>query len=319
MSDAIKAKQHELLVELKDLAIQLGKTPSTPECEAHRGGLALALARAFGSYNMAVTAAGLEPNRKTRTKFMSADLSAHLEGYTPPARPSPEMTPKFTGSCLILGDFHAPFQHKKAVAWAIEMIARLKPTRIVQAGDLFDMFSWSKFPTSRNHFTPQQEAQLGREAAEKLWADARKAAPKAECFQLMGNHDVRPMKRVLEAAPALEVFLNFRPYFEFDGVKLIQDPREELAIDGVYFIHGHRTRLGAHRDYLLAPTVVGHTHKGGVVYRNVRGRTIWELNVGFLADAQSKGLSYTSQKIDDCTLGIGWIDELGPRFIPYQP
>src|SRR5205814_2052736 len=102
----------------------------------------------------------------------------------------------------------------------------------------------------------------------------------------------------------------------FDGVKLITDPRQEYEFDDVLTIHGYRTQLGSHRDYSLMKTVHGHSHKGGVVFRRIRGETLWELDVGFTGDAEAKAFGYTPQKIYDGTVGLGWLDGYGPRFIP---
>jgi hypothetical protein len=97
----------------------------------------------------------------------------------------------------------------------------------------------------------------------------------------------------------------------------------KLSVGGKYFIediafhHGYRSQLGSHRDYMHMNFVGGHTHRGGVVFRNIKNETLWELNCGLAGDPTSKGLSYTSQKMNDWTLGFGAIDEYGPRFISY--
>jgi len=63
--------------------------------------------------------------------------------------------------------------------------------------------------------------------------------------------------------------------------------------------------------------VCGHIHRGGAVYINYDNKVFWELNVGFLADKDSKALSYSALKrFSAWTLGWGEIDEQGPRFIP---
>jgi hypothetical protein len=116
------------------------------------------------------------------------------------------------------------------------------------------------------------------------------------------------------------MFIDLTPLYTFPGVKLQEDPRAELNLDGVFFHHGYRTKLGDNRDFLNACSVTGHSHKGGAVFRAVHGgHQIWELNAGTLGDPESKGLTYTPQKHTHQTLGLGWIDALGPRFIPYRP
>lgn len=116
------------------------------------------------------------------------------------------------------------------------------------------------------------------------------------------------------------MFIDLTPLYTFPGVKLTVDPREELELDGVFFHHGYITKLGGNRDFMNACSVTGHSHRAGVAFRTIwGGHQIWELNAGTLGDPQSKGLSYTPQKHHHQTLGLGWIDRFGPRFIPWQP
>jgi hypothetical protein len=135
--------------------------------------------------------------------------------------------------------------------------------------------------------------------------------------QLKGNHDERPVKRTLERQPETEHIIrrHVNNLMTFDGVKLIEDVRQEYIVDGIEFIHGHRSKIGDHRDFALMNAVCGHLHRGGVSYRRIRGQTLWELNAGLVGDPESKALAYTPQKIYDMTPGFGYIWEHGPQFI----
>lgn len=320
--------QHEIIVGLKELANELGRSPRSEDLHGTKVSLHYTR-QAFGSFAEAMSAAGLEIIKPGRKRKISNDifekpLEPHLEeqharqletrfsNFVLPKDPYP--------TTVFLGDFHAPFHHVPATQFAIEVIRELKPARVVQGGDLYDMFSASKFPKSQNIFTPRDEKDQARKACEWLWSEVQKASPKAECYQLLGNHDIRPYKRILETCPELEMFINLTPLFTFPGVTLIEDPRQELELDGVFIHHGYLTKLGQNRDFMNACTVNFHTHKGGAVYRAIHGgHIIWELNGGFLGDPQSKGLAYTPQRHHHQTLGLGVVDRLGPRFIPYKP
>lgn len=50
-------------------------------------------------------------------------------------------------------------------------------------------------------------------------------------------------------------------------------------------------------------------------FKRIGGKTLYELNAGYLGDPESKALSYTPTKITNWTLGWGYIDEDGPRFV----
>ena len=152
---------------------------------------------------------------------------------------------------------------------------------------------------------------------EQFWKDVKLRAPKADCVQMLGNHDVRPMKRIIEAYPEAEDWVaeKLKQLFSYDGVKTIFDPREELIFGNLAIFHGYRSQLGDHRNFTLMNTINGHTHKGGVVFRQIRGQTLWELNCGLAGDALAKGLTYTPQKISDWTPGFGAVNKYGPQFI----
>lgn len=152
--------------------------------------------------------------------------------------------------------------------------------------------------------------------AEEMWQSIRRRLPRARLHQIRGNHDERPMKRITEKFPEIASLVDLSHMWRFPGVDTHLDTRVPLTIDGINFIHGHRTKLGDHAAFTQTSTVVGHTHRGGVAVLPLSdGRTIFELNCGYLADPEHEALKYTPNKFNKWTHGIGWIDEFGPRFI----
>lgn len=221
---------------------------------------------------------------------------------------------------LAIGDAHFPWVHRKTQAWIYSLVRQLCPEVIVQMGDLFDFYSFSRFPRTHDLITPEKEVKLGRRMALEFWRDIQAAASKARCFQLRGNHDERPKKRILEKAPEFASLVSggLRDLWLFDGVETLPDDRHELVLNGVVFMHGHR-KHGEHVRHNHMSTVVGHLHTGGTVFVPIRGKTLWELNAGYVADPSSLPMSYTAQmRFRKETPGVGWIDEYGPRFIPME-
>ncbi len=220
---------------------------------------------------------------------------------------------------LVLGDLHFPFENRKALAQVYDYAKKTKPNVIIQMGDLFDMYSHSKFARSCTFINPKEELLEAHARAVKMWKTLKDISPKAECFQLMGNHDERPMKRLQEYYPEIVDFVDLKKLWEFNGVSTQNCERDELIIDDVVYMHGFRTRLGSHAEFNLYNTVVGHTHRGGVHYINLKDKIVWELNAGYLADKSTLPLSYGKQaKFSRSTLGFGEIDDYGPRFIPIE-
>lgn len=220
---------------------------------------------------------------------------------------------------IAVGDFHGPWQSRRTVRAVIQAIGEEKPDVIVQMGDLYDLFSFTRFPRTYNIYPPEQELKLGRQAAEQFWASAKRASPKAKCFQLWGNHDDRAVKRALDKAPELEYFakLGMASLMNFDGVELVADSREELIIDGVAYMHGYRLGLGAHARFNLCRSVTAHTHYGCVIPVKLEKQIIWELNVGYVGDRFAVPMSHAMQRrFSRWTTGYGKVDDKGPIFRP---
>lgn len=225
---------------------------------------------------------------------------------------------------LCIGDLHCPFVDKKAFRQLAEMVPDIyrnainkkRKFYIIQLGDLFDMYSVSKYVRTFDLITPKDEFEQGRSTASEVWRILKKRAPKALCYQLLGNHDARGFKRLMEKAPELASLVSFKSLFEFEGVKTIHDPTQELILEDIVFMHGFRSKLGDHVIHNRMSTVCGHSHKGGVLFFPHKNEMLFELNAGYLADSDTVPMRYSMQRISRNTHGFGLIDEYGPRFIP---
>lgn len=308
-----QTKIHELIVKVKDLAVELGKAPT--KIEMFNAGISDHAIRSAGGVTAIHHAAGLSPEKakKIDNSIFLKDIESHIESFEPKTKEA--ILPIKLESTVIFGDTHFPFIHEPSLNKALEIIGQIKPKYVVQVGDLYDMLAHSKFPRSLNTYTPLQEMELGRKMAAEMWASVRKISPKSECHQILGNHDIRPMKRIIEAYPEAEIFMDFEKWFKFDGVTSHMDIRKELNLGGILYIHGHRSKLGEHMEFFRRCVVHGHSHKGGVYYKNMGDSILWELDAGYLGDPESKALSYTPTKHTHSTHGLGVIDEYGPRFI----
>lgn len=219
---------------------------------------------------------------------------------------------------VVLGDLHAPFHHHGALNFALQVIKQIKPNYVIQIGDLYDFYSFGRFPRSLNIITPKDEIDRGRLACEDMWHRIHRIAPRAKKFQLKGNHDERPIKKLFIQAPELESIISVRDLFEFPSVETINSERDELFIGKICFMHGFRSKLGDHAKNNGRSTVCGHSHQGGCVFFRIGNHILWELNAGYLADPNTGPLSYTRQRrISHWTHGVGIIDDLGPQFAPY--
>jgi predicted phosphodiesterase len=219
---------------------------------------------------------------------------------------------------LAIPDAHFPWVCEKSLKKIIQLADELKPNFIISLGDLFDQFSFSRFPRSHNAVTPKEEMLDARDMTELMWARLRKAAPRAKCFLLKGNHDERLHKKILAQAPEFESLIleSINGLYSFKGVETQDSERDELILNNILFMHGFRSKLGDHARHNGMSTVCGHSHKPGVAYMRLGDKSIFELNAGHIADDSAEQLSYTRQRrISHWSKSCGWIDDKGPRVI----
>lgn len=187
-------------------------------------------------------------------------------------------------------------------------------------GDLIDFFSQSRFPKKPGVIHPHDEIEEARAAAVAFWEDVQKAAPKASCYQILGNHCIRPLKLTLERCPEVYplVLKSWKELFKFDGVSTLFDTRDDLELDGVIYEHGFYGKPGQHLKENMKPTVIGHTHRPWIHYERIRKSLLWEMNVGLAADPTHEALSYGRKKYHKWVHGYGIIDGGIPIFVPTE-
>jgi hypothetical protein len=309
-----KNEAHLVIADIVRVAQELGRTPSRREY-LQRGGTH-SFERVFGSWAAARQAAGLEPEKEpSRKDIIKKAFTVPLESLTAVSQRRFLELPGINKQVMSFGDKHAPWACHETASLGIALAEKIQPTHIVQVGDARDNFAvGNRHPHTRLSYNPKEELDKGTEYLEWFWKSIRKAAPKAQCFQILGNHDSRPLKRILEAAPDLEILMDITRFYRFEGVHLVEDPREVLKIGNTAYIHGYR-KHGEHMRDLGCNVVHGHTHSAGIIYKKHEGKLLWEMDVATCAMGDSLAMSYTPMKLDKMIQGIGFEDDYGPRFI----
>lgn len=316
--------QHKIVSHIKNLAADLNRKPTLAEFLASKEITRHQLFKTFPTWRTALNAAGFvaetkKEKRKRIADVFDAEINEPVLKLVPrSAVPDCALSMPGFKTTAILGDMHLPWCNANTLTafYAFLKLYRHKIKRVVQCGDIFDLFAHAKFSRSRHTYNPYEEITLARKMAIEFWTKVQEIIPGVECYQLLGNHDVRPFKRVLENYPEGEIFFQFDQYYKFNGVQTVFDYRDPLILDGIYFHHFFLSGIGKHRDHFMANAVGGHTHTGGVSFKKIHDKILWELNVGYCGDETSKALSYTATKVTKWTQGWGYIDEWGPRFIP---
>ena len=224
---------------------------------------------------------------------------------------------------LAIGDTHFPFSNDQVIRWIIYTVLRDNPdiTHVVQLGDLYDFASYGRFP-KRMFMTPKNETTQAKHKAECMWEAINRVSPESKKYQLLGNHDARLSKRVIELTPEFEHLIRYKDLWAFPGVTTVADERDELVIGDWAFIHGH-TKFTKHIEAVDFKNVcTGHLHRGGHhTYRmKIRGeiKILEELNAGYCGDPFHEALIYRPlNRFFNWTAGCALIDKDGGRFIPY--
>jgi predicted phosphodiesterase len=219
---------------------------------------------------------------------------------------------------LCIPDAHAPWASEPVTLKIYEAISNNKYDVIIQLGDLYDLYSYSKFAKSHDICTPKEEVEQGYEWALNFWKNIKKLSPKSRKIQLKGNHDDRLMKRAFERWPEAASILMRAEHslYTFPGVETIHDSTDALEIEDVIYVHGYLTKIGDHARDHFKNVVHGHSHRGGTHFFKMGKKILWELDCGYMADKEAVPLQYGPTKTKLWTEGYGEVDKNGPRFIP---
>lgn len=220
---------------------------------------------------------------------------------------------------LAIPDCHFPFHNQDSLTKIYALIERLKPTVVIQLGDIYDCYSFSKYPRSHDIMTPKEEIAEARLAAEALWRNVRAAGfSKMRMVQLVGNHDVRPQKRIEEKYPEIASLIDLNHLWQFKSVETVIDDRCKFEIDGVIYTHGFRSKLGDHMRFLGKSVVRGHSHRAGLVWLNQWEKLLFEMECGYIADDQAEPLKYTHTQQMSWIQACGFVSDFGPQIIPLR-
>lgn len=185
------------------------------------------------------------------------------------------------------------------------------PTHIVQLGDVLDQYVFSKYPR-RMGITPMVDILEGIQEMEDMWKEIKRLCPTAKYFQLMGNHDVRMSKRIVEKIPELAEFFSHKDFYKLKDITVMESDRDYLEIDGVIYCHGWLSKSIDHAKFFNKPTVHGHRHRPTVEFEHAN---LWSMDCGHLADVNQLPLQYTSSKFNKWTLACGIVENRKPRLI----
>lgn len=183
-------------------------------------------------------------------------------------------------TALVTSDYHYPFHHDGAVEIVRQLIARWKPDLFVINGDFQDFAALGRYPKNPDALTPLQRL---LDDGRQMLADLAGVNPDMRCIYVPGNHEEdRLLNYLWTHAPALASLRALT----LENLLGLAESGYAYAPDGIELtdefvvIHGdrHSNMLGggsgasARKEGLDlgVSSVTGHTHHGGVTYRQDR-------------------------------------------------
>lgn len=206
---------------------------------------------------------------------------------------------------FFLPDIHFPFVHQKALILCLNNLTNIakrcaekKVTlHVVQLGDLYDLYSFSRFEKSHS-IDPKREIDVAKDMATRMW----EYIPSNEFvkrYQLIGNHDIRSHKYALAKAPELKNFLpSIAELMTFDNVLSAVNEKDifvfETPTDKLAVMHGYLSKSEAHIFKFKCSVVHGHLHGMGITFRTLDTGLCFSMNSGLLGDSKTYPLAYSS-------------------------
>jgi hypothetical protein len=247
-------------------------------------------------------------------------VPARSEGWKPPKPKAREQSGR-PDLVAFLGDQHVPFHCVELHELVLEWLREEKPQRVVLLGDLLDFDAISRWSPEPEHTAGVQET---IDAAYRVLADYRSAAPDARFEMLAGNHEDRLRNSIIKNLGALyglrradeplePSVLSTEYLLRLDelGIEYVgsdvgsYDHARVRVSDELQGIHGFVARKGSGAsalstlDHLRVSTVQGHTHRASAVYRTQwtidnEPRTLVAAEAGTLAEIRD-GLGHAAR------------------------
>lgn len=206
---------------------------------------------------------------------------------------------KASGVTVFLPDAHFPYQDDEALAAALEVCRRLKPSRLIFT-EWLDFQTLSKFPDKprdHKHYRLQPAVDSCREWLQRFWGHATKSA---DLIYLEGNHEYRLDKLKskypeLDGLDALSVPALLRHGADTRTKRRLADFKflkygDYLNLEGLIVTHGEiiRKQPGASARAMLEKygrsVLMGHTHRLAMTHLTTLAGTIWGYEAGCLCN-----------------------------------
>jgi predicted phosphodiesterase len=119
---------------------------------------------------------------------------------------------------LVIGDLHLPWHDPKVVEIVLDVAKHEQVDEIVLNGDVVDFYNVSRYLKSSLDVQTTLEDELN--AVKNFLIDLRKMFPDQKIMYIMGNHDARLDKHIIEKCPEFWNLFTLKNFCDFDKLKI---------------------------------------------------------------------------------------------------
>ncbi len=207
---------------------------------------------------------------------------------------------------LVAHDLHLPFIHKGLSKKFLATARRLKPDRIILAGDIVDLHALTTHRRAKDWMDRcDRELELSR----KWLRELRRAAPRADIIYIRGNHEDRFDRMIESKVPEMRnIGFGLDKLLELPdlNIKWVEDAGRtrvwaSTSKGRFRILHGHEFKGGSKfpgghalkiAEHLGCNVHIGHTHKLGMFIIPVAGKLRTVVEGGLMANMKAAALGY---------------------------
>ena len=173
---------------------------------------------------------------------------------------------------LIIGDTHAPFEHKDYLAFCKRMYKKYNCNVVVFIGDILDSHYSSYHESSPDGFGGEDELIK----AKKSIAEFHRTFPNS--LVCLGNHDLIPNRKAFSGGLSSRWIKSMEEVLETPTWKY----SDHFIIDGVKYVHGTGRKARQRCQQDMISTVQGHYHSESYIenYVGADGTRRFAMQIG---------------------------------------
>jgi len=160
----------------------------------------------FGTFNQFKRSAGITLSRGAHRHGLNISKHAGSDQYEEIAKQREGYATKYDRDnperwqTMVIGsDFHDVEVDPFAFRVFLDTVFRIQPDIICLSGDFFDLYEFSKYTQDPRDFNPVERLWFGHDMLYHL----REAAPNAQIDLIEGNHEMRLLRHLADATPAM--------------------------------------------------------------------------------------------------------------------